>query len=1162
MSVSSSASTTAGAAPPAYSQLSRPGHSVYSTGISSAANAEPLQATYLAPGTMTVVPTDSKTEASSESPRATSSSSTAAALAAAAANRVTQACASCRRKKVRCDGSVPSCANCVSRNIECEYLAQRRRGRPPKVQTPRRPSMPYYARASSSSSLSLPTSTGVAATSAAAAAAAFAAAALASIKPSQTHATRGSPVSTAFGTTQAPLTFSVNGSLASAPATAPATAPSFFGQWHSAADSTSATAVATQISSAGIHVSTPSASVPFFQQPITYSGTDRSMALFVAAATTACNDRPLLQHNLQPHQPAPIPFRLTTRAADTALHVASGSEPNQLQPSPGQHRPPFLIHAGVPPASLPPSVGVAMQSPRHYIFSQPSDPPAVSTSRILDMGAINAPQGLFSGYVGSAATEVHGSDYFGTFPASARSAVDDAGAIHNIAFPLASTGVHQLTSEQGAQLADFSGLELTPLGQPTGNYGSARRPGTTESDALSLSLDNVAMAMTQPNADASSVQSSLDHLFYVTKNIAGFGHDASAPASVTVKSEGEPPPLPAKAVAEFECGRIHESLLLLERRRELAGRALHAYFSYIHHQCPIIHRPTFLRMVSDGTVNHFVWFALRALAARTLLHARVVSEFEVVAEEDYFAGKAREALSSELTKPSIEVVQGLALLSLYIFGTARWQEASMYWCKATRLAQLMECHVIDAPTRTIATKMHFGIFEPSKRGTTHHDDLALIPGDFSGHHVPLAQALTPLEAELRRRLWWILFTNERFCAIAERLPTMVNEARMFVHFPCSPGEWDRAEFEYQPPSRVPLYLREGCARTGPSVLPALMLGPEMTRRKADNLYMMCEIEYGFAMSHLVAFLADMGALFRPSSPYGNDYVPMFSQMAWTARMAALRANVERVERIFDGVRQDILRRLAAPPTNTWAPPPASAHPHPHSPPVGDAPTAVEIPHLHQLAMLVLYSVLNIHLYRMVFQIHYELSSSLPTVSEGRRQEDSDLMAAFDQYVKDLWQRTTSAAQHVSHILRGDHPGVPHWVLSLAGITRPAAVDAGGAADDRTPALDSASCAANDGSRRLRTVFQDRIRAQEARLHDLALSVFASFRRTLPYALLLAAKVHIDNIEWWTKEKHDDNMARAYLDLSGIVRFLETHQVAFSSTNYVSLVKGMMREDIA
>ncbi|KAI8324117.1 hypothetical protein GQ54DRAFT_257160, partial [Martensiomyces pterosporus] len=54
-----------------------------------------------------------------------------ASTTTAAAGRVNQACASCRRKKVRCDGVQPSCGNCISRGMACTYLAQKKRGRPP-----------------------------------------------------------------------------------------------------------------------------------------------------------------------------------------------------------------------------------------------------------------------------------------------------------------------------------------------------------------------------------------------------------------------------------------------------------------------------------------------------------------------------------------------------------------------------------------------------------------------------------------------------------------------------------------------------------------------------------------------------------------------------------------------------------------------------------------------------------------------------------------------------------------------------------------------------------------------------------------------------------------------------------------------------------------------
>ncbi|KAJ2338621.1 hypothetical protein GGF43_006836, partial [Coemansia sp. RSA 2618] len=349
----------------------------------------------------------------------------------------------------------------------------------------------------------------------------------------------------------------------------------------------------------------------------------------------------------------------------------------------------------------------------------------------------------------------------------------------------------------------------------------------------------------------------LDHLSNVATHISSASHDAlvhakeaaAEAAATNSRANDAKPPLVEPTLA----APIHESLLRIERRAELSGKAVHNYFCYFHQQCPIIHKPTFLQHISDGSVNRFVWLSMRALASRTLLHTNTLSAEEVLIEEEYFATKAQAALSDELKKPSVEVVQGLALLSLYIFGTPRWQEASMYWCKATRLAQLMDFHVIDAPSGAIATKMHFGIFERPKPGNAHKTDLALIPGDFSGQHIPMAQALTPLEAELRRRLWWILFTNERFCAIAERLPTMVNEARMFVHFPCSAHDWDSPEFTYRAPERVPRYQREGYMRVDlGSEMCGLTLGQELRRRKEDNLYMISEIEYGFSMSHLVA----------------------------------------------------------------------------------------------------------------------------------------------------------------------------------------------------------------------------------------------------------------------------------------------------------------------
>ncbi|KAJ2734703.1 hypothetical protein IW152_002146 [Coemansia sp. BCRC 34962] len=49
--------------------------------------------------------------------------------------RLNQACLLCRRKKIRCDSSQPSCSNCQRRGIQCIYPEVRKRGRPPRMYT-------------------------------------------------------------------------------------------------------------------------------------------------------------------------------------------------------------------------------------------------------------------------------------------------------------------------------------------------------------------------------------------------------------------------------------------------------------------------------------------------------------------------------------------------------------------------------------------------------------------------------------------------------------------------------------------------------------------------------------------------------------------------------------------------------------------------------------------------------------------------------------------------------------------------------------------------------------------------------------------------------------------------------------------------------------------
>ncbi|KAJ2693107.1 hypothetical protein H4R19_006050, partial [Coemansia spiralis] len=477
------------------------------------------------------------------------------------------------------------------------------------------------------------------------------------------------------------------------------------------------------------------------------------------------------------------------------------------------------LHAAV--YSAPPG---GLQLPRHASGSS------------ADPGFVGGHPGVLSADGGSAATDFHGSDYFEPGVAPVREApslaVADTINLQGVGAFFGPgmrgvpggggppQGMYQLggSSSLGYStiFSPFMPLTAAPPVPPllqaqplTAHTGTPPPPASAAAllassavadGVLSTSLDSVAVALVNNSASSESIQTALNRLAQASHSVSPPRDDARAGP---VAMEGVEPVQPAEPSA-----RIHASLLRMERHTELAGRAVHNYFCYIHQQCPILHKPTFLVQAAGGSVNRFVWLSMRTLAARTLLQSHTLSEADVLAEEEHFAERAQAALSEELARPGVETIQGLVLLALYLFGTPRWQESSMYWCQAVRLAQLLELHLMDAPPQAIASKMHFGTFEPEKPGTSHHHDLALVPGDFSGNHMPAAQQLAPVEAELRRRLWWVLFTHERFCAITERLPAMVDETRMYVHLPCSAHDWDSPEFAYEPPAHVPLYQRD------------------------------------------------------------------------------------------------------------------------------------------------------------------------------------------------------------------------------------------------------------------------------------------------------------------------------------------------------------------
>ncbi|KAJ2853951.1 hypothetical protein GGI22_004672, partial [Coemansia erecta] len=98
----------------------------------------------------------------------------------------------------------------------------------------------------------------------------------------------------------------------------------------------------------------------------------------------------------------------------------------------------------------------------------------------------------------------------------------------------------------------------------------------------------------------------MDQLSYLTANISNasqqaFEHAKEVAAEALATTDSAVQTDNCLYDHDVATAPISESLLRMERRPDLSSKSVHNYFSYIHHQCPVIHKPTFLRQMDDGT---------------------------------------------------------------------------------------------------------------------------------------------------------------------------------------------------------------------------------------------------------------------------------------------------------------------------------------------------------------------------------------------------------------------------------------------------------------------------------------------------------------------------------------------------------------------------------
>lgn len=180
--------------------------------------------------------------------------------------------------------------------------------------------------------------------------------------------------------------------------------------------------------------------------------------------------------------------------------------------------------------------------------------------------------------------------------------------------------------------------------------------------------------------------------------------------------------------------------------RDLADHLIDTYFSYVHPNMPVLHKPTFMRLYRSpdpfkrppGVLLN----AMFAIASRFSTHPEIVGHDPEAFGDEYF-DRAKRLVDFEYELPRQSSIQALLLMVIYRFTSAKsggrvWVMLGM----ATRMAQ-----------------------------------------DLGMHRNSARWHLPPLETEIRKRLWWACYVMDRWVSACLGRPVAIDDNDCDVGFP-------------------------------------------------------------------------------------------------------------------------------------------------------------------------------------------------------------------------------------------------------------------------------------------------------------------------------------------------------------------------------------------
>lgn len=200
-----------------------------------------------------------------------------------------------------------------------------------------------------------------------------------------------------------------------------------------------------------------------------------------------------------------------------------------------------------------------------------------------------------------------------------------------------------------------------------------------------------------------------------------------------------------------------ENRLLIEGAEFLPPMEIQEHLSEVFFDCVygqsylLLHKPSFMRRLSSGTVPPVLILAVCAVSARFSTHPKVSSEPAFLRGEDW-ANSAADIALSRHDEPNITILTVLLLLGLHEFGTCHGGRSWSFGGQALRMAYALQLH-------------------------------RELDRDPLGRSNEKVSELSFTDREIRRRTMWACVLMDRFNSSGSERPPIGNEKFLHIQLP-------------------------------------------------------------------------------------------------------------------------------------------------------------------------------------------------------------------------------------------------------------------------------------------------------------------------------------------------------------------------------------------